>query len=438
MRSLLAMVLAVPLAACASVRPPADDRSAGPTTTLRIAVPAIRAIGGWRVTGWRERLREDATAFALVREDLDGRLRPGLATGWSRRTSPDGAPCWRFRLRRDSWAREVVDDWSKRLSDGDRAILDLLTGVRGVDGPSAGVRPDGLRADGTRLWVCTSRDDPMLPLRIAHPAAWPRITVAEGPRIEVLEVGDPTADVTVRFGSGPAPGRREAGEATRIVGWDPVWALWLNPTARWTADPSFRAWLASSIDREDLAAAAFGEGARAEPVLIPDPHAPHPDAPAVRPFSDGSRPRIEIALDGRDPFARAIGSRLKARLAEKGVEVDLGMRDEPPFDAFGLVRSPAAILFVHRPSSSDPTLALLETLVGLGTAATPFADRLRARPFETGEAREVRARAVQWELLDSARLVPLVRARVFVGGDLGRFEPAAGGHLARREPGSDR
>jgi hypothetical protein len=438
MRLLLAMLLAVLLAACAPVRPPANDGAGpAPAATLRIAVPAARAVSGWRTGAWAERLNEGARMVALLREDGDGRLRAAFATGWTARSGPDGAPCWVFRLR-EPRAAEIVEDWSVRLATRDRGLLDLLAGVRGIGSGNAGDPPDGLRADGHRLWVCTAVEDPMVPRRLAHPAAWPRVGGGSGPGLVAVEIEDPTADARALFGTGVADGVIGEGAATRIESWDPVWALWLNPTARWTADPTFRAWLARSIDREDLAAEAIGEGGVSSRVLIADSDPPEPEEPGVRPFSDGSRPRIDLGFDRRDRFARALCSRLKARLAEAGVDLDLEPYDELPFDAFSRERSPAAVLFLYRPSTTDPSLALLETLSGLGAAGAPFAETLRARPFETGEPREIRARAVQWELLRSARLVPLVRAGAVVVGDLRGFTPVPGGHLVPPVSGGGR
>ncbi len=440
MRLLLAMALGPALVACAPARSPVapHDGPERPAATLRIAVPSIRPVSGWSTGVWSARLEGGALAVALVREAPAGRLEPAFATRWSPRPGPDGEPCWRFRLR-DPRGEEIVADWSARLAAGDPGLLDLLAGVRGLDAVRGGGRPVGLRADGDRLWVCTARDDPMLPRRIAHPAAWPRLdrgaAVAD---VVAVDAGDPAADARAWFGAPDPDGPVADRAAIPIESWDPVWVLWLNPTARWTADPTFRAWLARSIDREDLAAVTAGGGAAAAHLLIPDPDRPAPEVPDVRPFADGSRPRLVVGFDRRDPIARTIGSRLKARMAEVGIELDLDPVDALPVDAIGRDRSPSAMLFATLPASTDPSLRLLETLAGLGAAGEPFADRLRARPFETGEPRDVRARAVQWELLRSARLVPLVRVETVLAGHLRGFAPVAGGYLDGGTPGGRR
>jgi len=266
--------------------------------------------------------------------------------------------------------------------------------------------------------VCSSARDPWLPARIAHPAAWPAIPARTG--------GSPDPAFEASFGRdvdrADAPRRAEP--------WDVTWALWLNPEARWTADPTFRAWLAHAIDRDDLARSILAGHGRSARGLLEDPDAAEPPAPAVRPFSDGARPRIAVAHDAGDPVAAGLASRLKARLGEVGVEVDVAPVGRLPFEAVGRERHPAAILFAHRPAVADPALGLLETVAGLGPSAGVAADALRRRPFDEVDARTARARAVQDDLLGSARLIPLVRGEAWVSGDLGRRRPAPDGRLA--------
>lgn len=404
MRFPLAIVAAsLALAACAAPAPGNRDR---PRSGVALpTAPAIAAVGTWWPGAWPDRLRFAAAHRGLLREDSAGRIRADLARSWSRRTGKDGAPCWRFRLDGVD-AAAVASAWTSRLSDGDPALAALLQGVRGVAPAGQAGPPSGLRPRGRVLTVCTARPDPGLPRRLAHPAAWAvRRAVAirdDGPK--------------VGFGP-PADGDAAADAPVRVPAWDGTYALWMDPRARWAADPTFRTWLARTVDREDLARVALA--GRGEPAfaLTDDPDAGLPDGPGDAPVSAGARPRLTVAHDAADPVARSVLSRLKATLAGRGIDLILRAEDRVPAADPTDRRPDAAALILHRPGSSDPALGLLETLAGLGPEATASADELRARPFDPETTRTVRARAVEWSLVHDGLLIPLVRVHGWVADD---------------------
>jgi hypothetical protein len=444
-----AVVILGVLAACAACGP-TRTRPAGPSdgpgaVPRRWFLPPVSAVSGLESGSWPERVVRDRQRTALLRVDADGSLVPGLAEGWSARKSPDGRPCWRFRLR-GPHAEDVVNDWGGRLRRGDPALRILLDGVIGIhDATGPGEPPSGLSAADSRLWVCTARPDPNVPLRLAHPAAWPRL----GPGVEDFSTSEirarrstTDAEREIARGGAVVTFARDAGEAAErglsvrtATRWTATWGLWLNPEARWTTDPNFRAWLSRAIDRRDLAETITGGRGKPAITLVDDPEALLPDGPSRRPFSPGARPRLTLAYDPDDRLAEALASRLKAKLRESDLTIELVPVARPPYEAIDVAREPSAILFAQFPVIPDPAMTLLETLSGLGPAGERWVRRLRARPFDESERRRTLALAVQWELIsETARLVPLIRVDAAIVGNAAGVRPLPGGRWLVRRP----
>ncbi|GEM_PF-6446621 len=125
--------------------------------------------------------------------------------------------------------------------------------------------------------------------------------------------GTGDADVRVVFGRPQPAGQRS--NPVRIPSWDRVWALEIDPTARWVNDPNFRRWLAARIDRRGIARTVF----RGRAVPVPGTVGP----PGRRPVSVAARPRLALAYPAENPAAEKIASKLRADLLPDQVRVEL-------------------------------------------------------------------------------------------------------------------
>ena len=360
--------------------------------------------------------------------------------------------------------QDIVDAWVRGLRDTRSSHRWLLRPVSGCLDVAEGRRltAGGLtpRAGGVEL--CLSRETPDLDQRLVHPAlrllpgsagdaaheglgpfvqTTPGTLQANpafagpGPYLESVElVSTPGADASVLFRLGDLDlavlyGREAAALAAstdlavstaRLDDWDRVYFLWLESSRRWVNDPTFRRWLAESIDREGLLRYVFDGHGSAATTLSGGAAAAEPPLGGRRPFGSGSRPRLSLGYDRDDAAAGAIAARLQAGLDVLGVELGLHplAGDELVSGAGGA--SLSMRLLAHAPRSSDPVLALVDTLSAL-RPETDSALRLLDQASMTPEPDGRRAGAWLAEdgLLLDRRVVPLVRLDAWLAARVG-------------------
>lgn len=202
-------------------------------------------------------------------------------------------------------------------------------------GPPAGPGPHG---DGS--------------IRVALPEA----ALPDDPRVIPVEVAAGAFDLAVLYGAQVPidPQQSDRFAVARLEGWDRTYAMWLNPEARWTHDPTFRRWMAAHVDRDGIVDLLFaGQGSPAGSLTGDRP--PDTTPPDLRPFSAASRPRLSVLHDASDEAAEAIASRLKADLDRHGLIVEI--RAVPPDDlsVLALDRGTAALLFRGSERGPVPT-----------------------------------------------------------------------------------
>jgi hypothetical protein len=372
----------------------------------------------------------------------------------------EDADCHRFDLSgppgRRLTAEHVVAAWEAglRVPHGPHGwLLQPVSGaldvVAGANGHAA-----GLRGEPDALVVCTERPTPDWSARLEHPALWPvvrdsatgrdrgggdfrwsedgtallRVTreIDRPGRVDRIEIvtdaaGDAAAlfaaggiDLAVLYGRAAAGVRTASGgsvRAERLPAWDKLYALWLDPDVRWVNDPSFRRWIATAIDRESMAPYLFGAQGQAAHELSGTGGAQVAPVPR-RPFSSTSSPRLTLAYARDDPHAASIAARVKAVLEREGLRVRIEPRDPRALPPDGITH---ATLVAHQPPVSDPLLALLDTLWPLReTAAEEVRRLLRATRVVDTAGRRESAAEVEAILIESARLVPLVRLHAWL------------------------
>jgi hypothetical protein len=362
---------------------------------------------------------------------------------------------------------EIITAWEQALRGPDPAADWLLQPVRGAADVALGTREhaSGLRVEGDAVVICTVFPTPDWEKRLEHPALWPLVRHSPGAaewgggafrrQIGMTEleravpnggntasvdrisfVHDIERDVVSRLESGEIDlavvyGRtaqeippRSPLRKRRLEAWDKVYALWVDPQARWVNDPVFRRWIAARIDRESMARYLFGEQAQATGGLLD--REVHARSPVVgRPFSSTSSPRLSLSFDARDPHAASIAARVKAVLERESPNLRLELVDDAgrPRDGSQLV------LLGHHPPVSDPLLSLLDTLWPLrGMAAEDIRRLLRATRIDDDVRRRARALEIERRLIEDARLLPLVRLHAWLvdrsglsGVDVGRY-----------------
>ena len=354
----------------------------------------------------------------------------------------DQAGCRTIRLGRDEdgqpIAGQLLDAWQDALSESKSAhgwLLEPVDGAREVV-LGAAERVSGLSTESEeQLVVCFHRPTPDWPLRLTHPALWPEsggagagtfrwsnggealVRRMAGPgqrrqRVRRVQIvvgdGDQSFDLAVVYGR--AAGRLlehddGALRVERIPRWDVSYALWLNPDARWTNDPSFRRWLSAVIDRDSTARYLFGEQAQAATSLIGGSGVEH--QAGKRPFSATSSPRLILSYEDLDRNAASLAARVKAVLERSGVAVRLVTG---PVDQRWSI-----VLVAHRPQVADPLLGLLGTLWPLGESAQEEIVRLdRATRIPHDGRRRERALAIEQSWLTDARMIPLVRVHAWL------------------------
>lgn len=397
-------------------------------------------------------------------------LEPGAPADGS--VTADPSPCVSLRIDTRSRfpggdepdPREIVEAWVRGLRDSQAPHRWLLQPVRGcLDvAEDRRITPGGLTPLAGRVELCLLRATPDLEQRLAHPALRLRrgsdaAAAVEGPgpflqrtpgtllanpafpgpgpyleRVELVSnanaepavlfrIGD--LDLAVVYGRDAAallaPNTAEV-EMTRLDAWDRVYFLWLDSRRRWVNDPTFRRWLAGSIDREGLLRYVFdGRGSVASTLsgTLPGRQAPLAER---RPFGAGSRPRLSLGYDGDDGAAAAIAARLQAGLQLLGIELALDplAAGEPgPANPGG----PWSMrLLAHAPRSRDPVLALVDTLSALrpGTdVALRLLDQASIPPDL--QARRAGAWLAEDALLLETRVVPLVRLEAWLAARVG-------------------
>ncbi len=366
-----------------------------------------------------------------------------------------------------------VAAWERELREPDSAANWLLQPVLGSDAVRLGGAEHvlGLSAEAVGVVVCFDRRTPDWSARLRHPALSPTDRpqaaasggvfrwTADGSalvragvgrrgigRVLLVEASDPSApfapdDVDLAVLYGRAAGELLAGRppslrTRRIPAWDRTYAVWLEAGARWTNDPGFRRWVGSALDREAMASYLFGGTAEAAQALGVPGVAPVASASrGRRPFHDASRPELGLSYEGDDPSAASIARRIKAVLDPQGVVVRLEPRGAAAERALAS-REDQLSLVTHRALTADPLLGLIDTLWPLGRRAAPELGRLEtaSRLADPGQRREL-AGAIEATLVDSGRLVPLVRLHAWLATrpELGRVETGSYGvlHLDR-------
>jgi hypothetical protein len=229
-----------------------------------------------------------------------------------------------------------------------------------------------------------------------------RLVGDDGNPVLMLQLGE--ADAAVLWGRQVGELEAAAGDdftLERLYAWDRSYLLQLNPGTRWVNDPTFRRWLAATIDREALLEQLFD--GRGEPAFSLTPgrtDGPLWEMPSGKPFSATSEPRLDLSYDGEDARAASIAARLKAVLEAEGVRLSLSPAEGEA--SMALVRA------MRRPP--DVVSAVREIIGPLGEEASAELDLLEraARHDDEGVRTEIAWWAESSTLRD-ARIVPLVR-----------------------------
>jgi len=429
-----------------------------PTTPAAIRDPAagggVRWLVGSEIEAGRAVLAN--TALPLVGfGPLAGVAADGAAFPAA---DPDG--CYRIApdpTRGVADAEAVVRAWQAGSGSADRAagwISEILGGATEIT-----ARDD-------RVVICPGRATPDLAQRLRLPEAWVRFPAPDGgpgpfreskqgelvsrprqsgngpflERIELVTAGETNAALWIRLGEVDlAVVYGEAAAALReepVSGWtlkrapelDRVYFLALDRGKRWTMDPSFRRWLATTIDRDGLlryALAGEGEPAHALSRIDEPPQLPEP---SHRPVGPGSRPRLNLGFDESDPLAAVIAARVQSTVDLAGVRIELVRRGE----AAG---RPDASLHLHLPPIADPILGLWHTVASAEVGGA-VVERLleQASRFSSESSRRDAAWLAEDALLLDAEVVPLVRlyAWLAVREGLHDVQVAPGGWIALR------
>jgi MarR-like DNA-binding transcriptional regulator SgrR of sgrS sRNA len=222
------------------------------------------------------------------------------------------------------------------------------------------------------------------------------------------------ADAAVLWGRQVGELEEAAGDRyqlERLRSWDRSYLLQLNPATRWVNDPTFRRWLAATVDREEMLEHLFD--GRGEPAFSLTPgraDGPLWERPQGKPFSATSEPRMELRYDGGDERAASIAARLKAVLEAEGVRLSLSPIDVRRFPG-RLPEGVASIALVRaRRRPPDVVSAVREIIEPLGEEATAELDLLERAARHDDEG--VRTEMAWWaesSTLRDARIVPLVR-----------------------------
>lgn len=185
-------------------------------------------------------------------------------------------------------------------------------------------------------------------IRVALPTA----AIPDDPRVVAVPQGSGDADIAVLYGEPALDGSREV-VLERRPAWDRTYGLWLNPAARWTHDPTFRRWVAATVDRDGIVDLLFpGVGVPAGSMI--GDATPDTTRPATRPFSAGATPRLILVYDRTDPAAAAVASRVKADLERYGPIVEVRAEAVAPHDLPSDRRAPSAVVVAHPSATFDP------------------------------------------------------------------------------------
>ena len=414
------------------------------------------------------------------RESVEG-FRPAVAEAWKKDPTIGWGSSWTFYLSSEARfpngtlvrPEDVIASWESAIgTEGSPArwLLEPVAGSRAF-GEGGATRIEGLEAHGNDLLVRLTRPVPDFLERLAHPtlAIWrirPEGTL-EGPgaftlvpgeakavanlqcmygrpildRIELVEAGSADPSLLLRLGEvdlavvyGRAVSRLlqeglEGYTIRRLPSWDRVYALWLSPGPlnRWTRDPSFRRWLSERIDRAAMVNYLFagqGEPARgliAGGELSEAENVPNWKVPPV------TRPRLTLTFDGGDAHAASLAARVKADLDHAGLNIGLDGADTEQLHRRLSREQIHVALLLHRPATSDPVLALAETLGGVGGTADTVRS-LEAGSLEAAgtPARKEAALRAERRLLENHRLVPLVRLHAWLVMDQDLVDVEAG------------
>jgi len=259
-------------------------------------------------------------------------------------------------------------------------------------------------------------------LLLGEPPLLQRIVRVDGDPLLLFNLGE--LDLAVTYGRDAeslASGANRPLDMTRLPGQDRIYYLWLNPASRWTNDPTFRRWLAGTIDRAAMLDYLFaGRGQALVSFLDQTLAVPFWEPVARRPLSRETVPRIQLLYEQADPRAQRIAARITAGLTSEDVEVT--PRASSTANLRAALRDDrnsinAALLLVGG-STGDGVLTLLEAISDLGPASDGIRLHLEqaSRLTEPGD-RQAAAQAAEDILLSGATLVPLIRLEAWLATD---------------------
>jgi len=404
---------------------------------------------------------------AVIRSNVaEGVVPGGLMLGW--RKPREGAPCWILELRPGAslpdgtpvTAADVARFWVDAATRPRRDAAWLLAPFGAPDRSSL---DSAIHPVGELIEACPQRPAPDLPERLEHPALWvvggdagetmngpgPFFRGPDGilwpnpgfsgpgpyvDRVEPMIVeGDPTvplrlgdAHVAVVYGKAASALRRDAGPSglklDRLPRWDRTYFLFLNPNKRWVNDPLFRNWLSKAINRDEIVRYLF-EGQAQRAFLLSGGES-QSDVPKYgplnpdRPVSPTTVPRLDLAYEASDLYAETLARRIQAVLQTEAVTLSLTPLSLDDLRARLASGDVEVALLDHRPSASDPVLALLESVTWLGPAADNERRALRDASSTIDPARIEQRREAAWnvenKLLESARVMPLIRLEAWI------------------------
>lgn len=433
--------------------------------------------GGVRIVTGQTLNRGDLRRWASWAPVVSVPSRPGLAQAVD--PPPGGASragCWLIALHTDDASgnghptpAEIRREWEARLAEPSLPARALLRPVDGVPERSAGAASDGvagLEEEDGKLKICVTVPTPDLPQRLAHPALWlkpagppmgrgpfsgaPGTVLASNPdyagpppRLRWIEMVDAAghdpalllrvgeADAAILYGPSASALIERPTDRLRVERWpelDRVYLIRFHLARRWVSDPSFRRWLADSIQRESILRYVFDErGEIGYTLSHQDSPRPSWRAASRRPFTGATRPHLSLDYPRDDRFAAAIAERVRASMALEGLSIVIRGRPLSELVGEGLDGSSSMALLSHSPRSVDPVLALLETVGLLGPRAAPFLELLdQASRLERPADRQAAAWFAEDALLIEANVAPLIRAHAWLAVDRGLEGVAAG------------
>lgn len=434
-----------------------------------------------------DRLLVSAVFGTLVREDPDGRIRPGLARGWEEPAPSAVEATWLFRL--DPLARfsggapvrpqDVIAAWEDLLRSRATPYRFLLDPVQGAEAFARGEAQHvaGLAASGADLSIALARPAPDLLRRLAHPAlgvgriARGGAPLGAGPfTADPAEAGaaanpyhpdgrpfldafrtvpagtvDPALLIDAREADAAILYGRSAGRLVdappptlRLARWaaaDRTYFVCLNPDSGFfSQSPILRNLLAKSFDRDAILRYLFDGRGEATTSFFPGGEPAPPPATGVR--LGGGKSALVLTFDRDDPLAASLAARVKATWEELNLPVQLEGLDARTLRDRLLRDEYDALLGAWQPPTADPLLGLWGTVASLGPAFRGTVRSLgEASAAPDLPARLEAARRIEALLVSDSILLPLVRLDAWLATTprLAGVVPSAGGLLGLEE-----